>query len=259
MTAQTLPFTNLDAPPRAGAGDATLVAPPAVVLDGVAKVFTEGDTSHTVLEDITLTLPAGRFIVILGRSGSGKSTLLNLIAGIDDPSRGHITVAGVPITRLAERERTIFRRDHIGFVYQFFNLIPTLSVRDNVALPLELAGRAATARAAADALLAEVDLLDRADSYPDRLSGGEQQRVAIARALAAAPPIVLADEPTGNLDLETGTRVLALLRQLVGDRGRTLIMATHSRAVAAAADVVLRVDGTGLVPVQPGLLTDAAW
>ncbi|MCC7018378.1 MAG: ABC transporter ATP-binding protein [Ardenticatenales bacterium] len=259
MTAQTLPFTRLDAPPCAGTGDATLDAPPAVVLEGVTKVFTEGDTSHTVLEDITLTLPAGRFIVILGRSGSGKSTLLNLIAGIDDPSRGHITVAGVPITRLAERERTIFRRDHIGFVYQFFNLIPTLSVRDNVALPLELAGRASTARAAADALLAEVDLLDRADSYPDRLSGGEQQRVAIARALAAAPPIVLADEPTGNLDLETGTRVLALLRRLVGDRGRTLIMATHSRAVAAAADVVLRVEGTGLVPVQPGLLTDAAW
>jgi putative ABC transport system ATP-binding protein len=242
-----------------GAGNAPFDTPPAVVLDGVAKVFSEGDTSHTVLEDITLTLPAGRFIVILGRSGSGKSTLLNLIAGIDNPSRGHITVAGVPITRLAERERTIFRRDHIGFVYQFFNLIPTLSVRDNVALPLELAGRTSTARTAADALLAEVDLLDRADSYPDRLSGGEQQRVAIARALAAAPPIVLADEPTGNLDLETGTRVLALLRRLVGDRGRTLIMATHSRAVAAAADVVLRVEGTGLVPVQPGRLTDAAW
>ncbi len=258
MTAQTPPLTALDAP-RMGAGNAPFDTPPAVVLDGVAKVFSEGDTSHTVLEDITLTLPAGRFIVILGRSGSGKSTLLNLIAGIDNPSRGHITVAGVPITRLAERERTIFRRDHIGFVYQFFNLIPTLSVRDNVALPLELAGRTSTARTAADALLAEVDLLDRADSYPDRLSGGEQQRVAIARALAAAPPIVLADEPTGNLDLETGTRVLALLRRLVGDRGRTLIMATHSRAVAAAADVVLRVEGTGLVPVQPGRLTDAAW
>jgi len=233
--------------------------PPAVVLEGVTKIYLEGDRPHAVLEDISLALPAGRFCAILGRSGSGKSTLLNLVAGIDAPTRGRITVAGVPLTDLSERDRTRFRRDHIGFVYQFFNLIPTLSVRENVELPLELAGRAADARPAADALLAAVGLLDRADSFPDRLSGGEQQRVAVARALAADPPLVLADEPTGNLDLETGTRVLDLLRRLVAERRRTLVVATHSRAVAAAADVVLRVEGTGLVPVAPAALTTAAW
>ncbi len=232
---------------------------PAVVLEGVAKVFREGERPHAVLEDVDLVLPAGRFSVLLGRSGSGKSTLLNLIAGLDAPTRGRITVAGVTITDLSERDRTRFRRDHIGFVYQFFNLIPTLTVRENVALPLELAGRAGEARRAADALLDAVGLLDRADSAPDRLSGGEQQRVAIARALAADPPLVLADEPTGNLDLETGTRVLDLLRRLVAERQRTLVMATHSRAVAAIADVVLRVEGTGLVPVDRAALTAAAW
>jgi putative ABC transport system ATP-binding protein len=154
---------------------------------------------------------------------------------------------------MSERERTLFRRRHIGFVYQFFNLIPTLTVLENVRLPLELTGRdvGAASRPALE-LLAEVGLADRADTFPDRLSGGEQQRVAVARALAAEPPLVLADEPTGNLDVETGERVLDLLCRLTRERGGSLVMATHSRAVAGTADRVLRIVGDRVVPAEAG-------
>jgi putative ABC transport system ATP-binding protein len=224
--------------------------PPIVALDSVAKTYQEAGHPHPILADVTLTLPEGEAIAILGRSGSGKSTLLNLIAGIDAPTSGTIHVAGTPITALSERDRTLFRRANIGFVYQFFNLIATLTVIENVRLPLDLVGRGREAEAAALELLDQVGLADRRDSYPDRLSGGEQQRVAIARALAAGPRLVLADEPTGNLDAEIGDRVLDLLLRLTRDRGRTLIIATHSRAVAAAADRVLRVDGHHVVVVE---------
>jgi putative ABC transport system ATP-binding protein len=229
---------------------------PVVALRAVSKVYDEAGRPHPVLTDVTLDLPAGRFIAVLGRSGSGKSTLLNLIAGIDLPTTGDVLVTGTAINRLSERARTLFRRDHIGFVYQFFNLIATLTVRENVRLPLELSGQGRGADARVTALLEFVGLADRASTFPDRLSGGEQQRVAIARALAAEPPIVLADEPTGNLDAETGARVLDLLTSLTRDQGRTLIVATHSRALAAASDQVLRVEGAHLVPVAPEVIRE---
>jgi len=221
---------------------------PLIELEGVSKVYAEAGQPHAVLQDVTLALPEGAVVAILGRSGSGKSTLLNLIAGLDAPTAGDIRVAGRTINRLSERERTLFRRANIGFVYQFFNLIPTLTVLENVRLPLDLIGRD-DAGAVALGLLEKVDLADRRDTFPDRLSGGEQQRVAIARALAGGPRLVLADEPTGNLDADIGGRVLDLLLGLTCDRGGTLIIATHSRAVAAAADCVLRVEGHRVVPV----------
>jgi putative ABC transport system ATP-binding protein len=227
---------------------------PVISLRQVSKIYDEAGRPHPVLSDVTMDLPVGQFIAILGRSGSGKSTLLNLIAGIDVPSAGEIDVGGVCVTALSDRERTLFRRHRIGFVYQFFNLIATLTVGENVRLPLELTGRAATADARARELLDIVGLADRCDTFPDRLSGGEQQRVAIARALAAEPPILLADEPTGNLDADTGARVLDLLTELTRDQGRTLLVATHSRAVAAAADLVLRVEGAQLLPVTGAAL-----
>jgi putative ABC transport system ATP-binding protein len=209
----------------------------AVELAGVTRRFREGEREHVVLDALDLEVRAGETVALRGRSGSGKSTLLNLVAGIDTPDAGRVIVAGRELTRLSERARTLFRRAHIGFVYQGFNLVPTLSVADNVRLVLELND---VAKAAADArtheLLEAVGLGDRAASYPDVLSGGEQQRVAIARALAHQPAIVLADEPTGNLDDENARRVLGLLDRLVRDAGGTMLIATHSASVARHCD-----------------------
>ena len=175
------------------------------------------------------------------KSGSGKSTLLNLISAIDTPSSGEIIIDGQPLTRLSEHERTLFRRRNIGFIFQFFNLVPTLTVEENLLLPLELNGRTSPAdRAHARDLLGRVGLADRAATYPDRLSGGEQQRVAIARALVHDPLLVLADEPTGNLDSDTSAQVLDLLDTLVRQAGKTLLMVTHSTDVVGMADRVLR-------------------
>jgi putative ABC transport system ATP-binding protein len=184
-------------------------------------------------------------VALLGPSGSGKSTLLNLVSGIDTPDAGSIDIDGVRVTDLDERERTLFRRRHIGFVFQFFNLLPTLTVEENLLLPLELKGRLdAAARRRARELLEHVGLADRAATFPDRLSGGEQQRIALARALVHEPALILADEPTGNLDPATGEKMLDLLDRLVRDAGRTLLVVTHSRELAAHADRVLRiVDG----------------
>ncbi|HEX5789473.1 MAG TPA: ABC transporter ATP-binding protein [Woeseiaceae bacterium] len=209
----------------------------AVELAGVTRRFREGEREHVVLDALDFEVRAGETVALRGRSGSGKSTLLNLIAGIDTPDAGRVIVAGRELTRLSERERTLFRRAHVGFVYQGFNLVPTLSVADNVRLVLELND---VAKAAADArtqeLLEAVGLGDRAASYPDVLSGGEQQRVAIARALAHEPAIVLADEPTGNLDDENARRVLGLLERLVRGAGGTMLIATHSASVARYCD-----------------------
>jgi putative ABC transport system ATP-binding protein len=186
--------------------------------------------------------------VILGRSGSGKSTLLNLVAGIEPPSGGRVEVGGVDLGALPERRRTLFRRDRVGFVFQFFNLLPTLTVEENLRLPLELAGRTGPGdQRRAGELLAEVGLAERAGAFPDRLSGGEQQRVAVARALVHDPLLVLADEPTGNLDHDTGLAVLALLDRLTRGAGKTLLMATHSREVAGMADRVLAIEDGRLV------------
>lgn len=222
-----------------------------VKLDGLSKTFEEGREVRLVLDQVNASFARGEFVVLLGRSGSGKSTLLNLISGIETPSAGDVFVAGVPVTRLRERERTLFRRDHIGFVFQFFNLIPTLTVLENITLPQELAGNdLRQARAAAVSLLERVGLADRQDTFPDRLSGGEQQRVAIARALAHDPMLLLADEPTGNLDEETGDKVLALLLELTRAAGKTLIMATHSPEVLPFADRVYEIHEGRLVSSQ---------
>lgn len=207
----------------------------------VTKSYLEGDQQRTVLHDITITVAAGEFVVLLGKSGSGKSTLLNLVSGIDTPSSGAIWVAGQRLDQLSERERTLFRRRSIGFVFQFYNLAPTLTALENVLLPLELNGqRGPTARAMALEMLAAVGLADRANTYPDRLSGGEQQRVAIARALVHNPDLVLADEPTGNLDSDTGAQVLDLLDRLTRQVGKTLLMVTHSREMIGVADRVFQ-------------------
>ncbi len=224
-----------------------------VRLADVVKVYEEGGQSHTVLDHVSGEFAAGEFVVLLGKSGSGKSTLLNLVSGIDAPTSGDIWVDGAPITRLSERDRTLFRRKHIGFVFQFFNLIPTLTVEENILLPVELARQGRAARERGLALLDRVGLADRRAAYPDRLSGGEQQRVAIARALAHDPLLVLADEPTGNLDEDTGRGILALLDELTREVGKSLLMATHSRDVVGVADRVLRVRHGKLVQ------EDRAW
>jgi putative ABC transport system ATP-binding protein len=214
--------------------------PHEIQLRGLTRRFREGTREHLVLDGIDLDIARGETVALRGRSGSGKSTLLNLVGAIDAPDAGTVNVAGVEVTALTERERTLFRRKRIGFVYQSFNLVPTLNVADNVRLVLELnevPASAATTRI--DELLTAVGLADRADSYPDVLSGGEQQRVAIARALCHKPAVLLADEPTGNLDDSTAGSVLALLDRLVRDSGHTMLIATHSQHVAAHCDQVL--------------------
>lgn len=222
----------------------------AISLNGISKSFLEGEIERSVLKKVDIALDSGQFIALLGNSGSGKSTLLNLISGIDQPSAGTVTVGGVEITQLDERTRTLFRRDHIGFIFQFFNLIPTLWVLENITLPYELAGRPRKEiTPLAIELLSAVGLQQRQDTMPDKLSGGQQQRVAIARALVHSPAVILADEPTGNLDEQTGEKVLKLLLELTRDRHKTLIMATHNPAIAQQADQVLQVHEGHLVPV----------
>ncbi len=221
---------------------------PLIEIRGLSKLYREGDTEHGVLESADATIARGEIVVLLGRSGSGKSTVLNLLSGIDLPTAGEVLIDGVSIGALTERERTLFRRRRIGFVFQAFNLIPTLTVAENLLLPVELKRRpTAVDHARMNDLLAAVRLGDRARSFPDRLSGGERQRVAIARALMNDPDLVLADEPTGNLDLETGLEVLELLDRLTRQAGKTMVMATHSRQVMGVADRILAIEDRRLV------------
>jgi putative ABC transport system ATP-binding protein len=209
-------------------------------LENLSKSYQEGLHTRVVLCDASAALARGESVAILGRSGSGKSTLLNLISGIDRADSGAIWLDGQNLTALAERERTLFRRWNIGFVFQFLNLIPTLTVWENVVLPLELKGAGPEeVQRRTEAVLDGVGLLDRRDTFPDRLSGGEQQRVAIARALVHDPLLVLADEPTGNLDTDTGRQVMGLLDRLTRQAGKNLILVTHSAETAAYADRVL--------------------
>jgi putative ABC transport system ATP-binding protein len=210
-------------------------------IENLSKSFLEGGRRRIVLENVSLTLYHGEIIAVLGKSGSGKTTLLNLIGGIDLADSGDIYVSGLRLTTLKDHDRTIFRRSRIGFIFQFFNLIPTLTVWENVVLPLELNRLLdENGRARALEMLREVGLADRLKTFPDRLSGGEQQRVAVARALVHDPDLVLADEPTGNLDEETGRQVMALIETLVRKTGKTLIMVTHSLEAAAIADRVFQ-------------------
>ena len=217
----------------------------------LTKSYFEGDVRRVVLQNAHAEFQPGEVTAILGRSGSGKSTLLNLISGIDAPDDGQIWVDGRDLTALPERDRTLFRRARIGFIFQFYNLIPTLTVGENVSLPLELNRLPATqVQEKARDLLTAVGLLDRWETFPDKLSGGEQQRVAIARALVHDPLLILADEPTGNLDDETGAQVMSLLTRLARERNRTLLMVTHSPEAAANADRVLRLSHGQLVLEQ---------
>ena len=226
---------------------------PAVELLHVRKTYREGDSERVVLDDVSVAIEPGQIAVLVGRSGSGKSTLLNLIAGIDRPTGGRIVVDGTDLTALDEDARTRFRRRRIGFVFQFFNLIPLLTIEENLLLPLELNGVSpAAGMARARGLLERVGLGGRGGSLPDRLSGGEQQRVAIARALVHDPALILADEPTGTLDAETATVVLALLDGLAREAGKTVVMVTHSREVVGVADRIFAVQRGGLLEQPVG-------
>ncbi|MBZ5739062.1 ABC transporter ATP-binding protein [Nocardioides mangrovi] len=213
---------------------------------GLTRVYGRGDTAVHALRGVDLDLPAGQFTAIMGPSGSGKSTLMHCLAGLDTPTSGSVTVAGCALQDLDDTALTIFRRDHVGFVFQSFNLLPMLTAGQNILLPLELAGRRldAEARARYDLVVDVLGIRDRLGHRPAELSGGQQQRVAIARALVSRPAIVFADEPTGNLDSETSAEVLGFLRRSVRELGQTVVMVTHEDGAATYADdVVVIADG----------------
>jgi len=213
-----------------------------VELDGVCKRYDEHGRPHSVLEGVTAQIARGELIVLVGRSGSGKSTLLNIIGGLDRPSGGEVRIGGQALSGLSEDGLAKLRRRGIGFVFQFFNLVPTLTAQENLLLPLDLLGvDRGEALERAQRWLETVGLKDRGDSFPEEMSGGEQQRIALARALIHRPGLVIADEPTGNLDLETARQVLSLLDDLCRREGTTLVMATHSPEVIGVADRVFTI------------------
>ena len=221
-----------------------------ISIRNLSKTYEEGGRARLVLDDVSLDINTGEFFVLLGKSGSGKSTLLNLISGIDqsDNDTAQISIGGTDVTKLNDKRLTLFRRDHIGIVFQFFNLIPTLTVLENVTLPHELKRKnRRESEKLGKQLLERVGLGNRADTFPDKLSGGEQQRIAIARALVHEPLLVLADEPTGNLDEDTGESVLSLLLELTRDAGKTLVMATHNPEIIPFADRVFSIHEGKLV------------
>lgn len=213
-------------------------------LEGVCRAFSEGQSRRAVLTDFSATIARGERVALVGRSGVGKSTLLNLMGGMDEPDSGRIHIAETQLTGLGERQRTLFRRYQIGFVFQFFNLIPTLTVLENLRMPLEMTGRLdAAGDARAEELLGRVGLAERRNTFPENLSGGEQQRVAIARALVHQPPVLLADEPTGTLDGRTADQVLELLDALTGGGQVTVVLVTHSMDVAGRMDRIIDLGG----------------
>ena len=219
-----------------------------ILLKNLHRTYQEAGLEHAVLKGITLTIGRGETIALLGRSGSGKSTLLNVISGIDKLDQGRVIVNGVDLTVLPERESTLFRRKNIGFVYQFFNLIPTLTAVENIALVLELNGYSpSVVREKSRAMLTAVGLGQEADRFPDRMSGGEQQRVSLARAFINKPIILFVDEPTGNLDTETSEMVEHLLFQLNEEAGTTLILVTHDMDLARKTHRILRLKGGRIV------------
>lgn len=217
-----------------------------VELKNVSRVYTSGDHELKALDGVDLTLERGKFVVVLGPSGAGKSTLLNLLGGLDTPTSGKIVVDGTDISTLSGDELAKYRAEKVGFVFQFYNLIPTLTVKENVALVKEIAKNAFPA----EKLLEEVGLSDHLNNFPSELSGGEQQRVSIARALSKNPEIVLCDEPTGALDSETGVTVLKLLLKMAKSYGKTIIIVTHNQNIAKMADVVVRVKNGKIKSVE---------
>ena len=215
----------------------------AVLAEGLGRRYGDGEAAINALADVSIAFPRGQFAAVMGPSGSGKSTLLHCLAGLDRPTAGAVVIDGTPLAGLSDRDLTVLRRSAIGFVFQSFNLLPMLTARENVALPLRIAGTR-DSDAPVEAMLGEVGLADRAGHRPSELSGGQQQRVAIARALVTEPTVIFADEPTGNLDSASGQEILDLLRRAVDERGRTVVMVTHDPRAATIADrVVLLSDG----------------
>ena len=234
---------------------------PAICVSNLSHTYHSGQTTTRILESVNMQVAVGQTVALIGRSGSGKSTLLNLISGLEPVTCGDVELAGQSMTTMNDHQRTLLRGKQIGFIYQAFNLIPTLNVRDNVALPLALAGMpTATQAPRISRLLSAVGLDGRDEDYPDRLSGGEQQRVAIARALIHEPALILADEPTGNLDASSGRQVMQLLSDLVQQQHSAMLLVTHSMEVAHSADHVLMLNQGGLKRMPADSLTQsAAW
>lgn len=212
---------------------------PILQTHNISKSYRIGNRELTVLRDVSLTIEAGEFVAVIGSSGSGKSTLLSLMSGLDSPTNGRIFIHNRDITDLSEDELAPLRNATIGYVFQSFHLVPSLSAIENIMFPAELQG-VADARAKAESLLQRVGLLDRADNFPHQLSGGEKQRVAICRALINNPQVIFADEPTGNLDSSNGQAILDLLRELQRERQTTLVLVTHDPAIAATADRIIQ-------------------
>lgn len=241
------------APPRTGSAASPAVSEAAAAprvpamaarAEHASKVYGAGDTAVTALDDLSLQLPAGQFTAIMGPSGSGKSTLMHCLAGLDTLTRGKVFIGVTDLASLSDRERTILRRDRLGFVFQSFNLLPTLTAAENITLPADLAGRPVDS-AWFGTVVAKLNLGDRLGHRPSELSGGQQQRVAVGRALISQPEVVFADEPTGALDSKASAELLAFLRSVVDDLGQTVLMVTHDPGAAACADrVVFLVDGT---------------
>ncbi len=242
-------------------GNATQAAPPSppsplYELRGVSKVYGSGGRRVAALEGVDLEVRAGELLAVVGASGSGKTTLLQLLGALDLPTSGSIALAGRPLTGMRERELTLLRRTQIGFVFQQFNLIPTLTARQNVEAKLAVAAGSSRGRTA-DELLDAVGLLGRAHHLPSQLSGGEQQRVAIARALATRPSVVLADEPTGNLDSSSGREILELLRTLSAEHGQTVVLVTHDRELAESSPRVVELRDGRILADHPGSTREA--
>ena len=214
------------------------VKAPAVAATAVTRRYGDGESAVDALRGVTLEVPTGQFTAVMGPSGSGKSTLMHLLAGLDTPSAGTVEIGGEDITKMNDKQLTRLRRKHIGFVFQQFNLLPTLTAEENILLPLSIAGRKPD-KAELESLIARVGLDERRRHRPSQLSGGQQQRVAIARALISRPTVLFADEPTGNLDSASGAEILALLREAVELDGQTTLMVTHDPRAAAAADRVV--------------------
>lgn len=237
--------------------------PPLIALTGVARRYALGSVTVTALEDVTLDIGRGEFVVVLGPSGSGKTTLLNLIGALDTPTEGRILIDGVDLTTASRRELFRFRRHAVSFIFQSFNLFPALTALENVEFGADVAERDDT-KQRARAMLEEVGLADRVDHFPHELSGGEQQRVAIARALATANPVLLADEPTGELDFRTGVQILQLLHDQTHSAGTAVIVVTHNREIARTADRVIelssgRIVSDGPNAGGPAAISDLHW